>query len=405
MSIYDGLIDAGYEITSKLWLDNYDKYKKEIEKKDKKLTFIDKRFSGVTPYFDVNEISQEELDSAISSTIACYVIKRNTGEGFDRKAEKGDYYLSDNEIKNINKLTNTFEKVIVILNTCVIDCKWLKENDKVSGIILLGQAGLESGRALANILSGKISPSGRLVDTFALTYDDYPASKTFSNNDGNTFQEDYVEDIYVGYRHFDTKGLDVVYPFGYGLSYAEFKLSNYQIEVDWNEVNLSLDVTNSGSISAKDVIQVYISAPLGELRKPYQELKGYTKTDIIQPKETVKVNIKIKTRDLASYDEKTSSWIMEKGKYLIRVGHDSRNTEIFGAIEVDETVTGVQLSKQFALDKELDFDEYPTYNTEEYRGDIYPLYKKDYVTIDESSKVSKVLPCYTADEYQTKDRL
>lgn len=402
MSVYDGLVDNGYEITSSLWLKNYDLHKKEIEKKDKSLSFLDKRFSGITPYFDVEVISDEELQDAKGADIAFYVIKRNTGEGFDRKPEKGDYYLSDNEKANIQLLGDNFKEVIVILNTCVIDAKWLEENEKVSALVLLGQAGLEAGRALGNIISGKISPSGRLTDTFALSYDDYPASKTFSNNDGNTFQEDYVEDIYVGYRHFDTKGLDVVYPFGYGLSYTEFAYDNYKVDVNWGDINITLNVTNKGTVASKDVVQVYVSAPNGKLKKPYQELKGYKKTEVIKPNDSLKMNINIKTRDLTSYDEETSSWILEKGLYLLRVGNNSRNTEIIGAIEVNETVKMIQLSKQFELDRELDYIEYPAYTTDKYEGNIYPLKASEYQTVDESSKVSKVLDCYSTSDNQTK---
>lgn len=403
LSVYDGLIENGYEVTTSLWLKNYDTRKKAVEKKDKSLTFLDKRFSGVTPYFDVNVITDEELQEAKGCDAAFYVIKRNTGEGFDRKAEKGDYYLSDNEKANIELLGNHFKEVIVILNTCVIDAKWLEESESVSAIVLLGQAGLEAGRALGNIIRGKVSPSGRLTDTFALSYEDYPASKTFSNNDGDTFQEDYVEDIYVGYRHFDTKKLDVVYPFGYGLSYTTFVYENYQVRADWDAIHISLEVKNTGEVASKDVVQVYVSAPEGKLNKPYQELKGYHKTKLLKPNEVEEVEIKIPTRDLSSYDEESSSWIMEKGKYLLRVGKDSRNTTIIGAIELDATVKVVQLSKQLTIDRELNYDVYPTYSTDDYNEKIYPLRANDYTTIDESSKISKTLNCYTTDNYQTKE--
>ena len=173
ISVCQGLRKAGFRITSNLWLKNYDNKFRKAMKDDKKLTFLDKRFSGVTPYFDVDEISEEELDDAKDGLLAFYVIKRNTGEGYDRKPEKGDYYLSDNEKANITKLAKRFSKVIVILNTCVIDCKWLQENDDVAAIIQFGQAGMEAGNALADIITGKVAPSGRLTDTYALSYDDY----------------------------------------------------------------------------------------------------------------------------------------------------------------------------------------------------------------------------------------
>lgn len=403
VSIYEGLVKASYKITSDLWLNNYDKKKKEIEKNDKSLTFLDKRFSGRTAYFDVDVLKKEEIDTAFGSDVAFYLIKRNTGEGFDRKAEKGDYYLSDNEVENIRLLTENFSKVIVILNTCVIDCTWLKENEKVSAILQVGQAGLEAGNAIADIISGKISPSGRLTDTYAKSYEDYPTHETFSANDGDTLQEDYTEDIYVGYRHFDTKKLDVVYPFGYGLSYADFVFENYEVKADWNEVKVSLDVRNTGSCPSKEVVQLYVSAPEGRLKKPYQELKAYAKTDLISEGATRRVTLSFKTADLASYDEETSAWTMEKGKYLIRVGKDSRDTQIAAAIQLDETVKTLQLSKQLTIDRELNFAEYPSYSTEDYEGVILPLYAKDCTTVDGASRIEKVLTCCTADEYEQKE--
>lgn len=401
VSIYDGLIKAGYEISSNLWLNNYDKKRKLIEKNDKELSFLDKRFSGKSTYFEVDVINDEELNEAKKSKIALYVIKRNAGESSDRKAEKGDYYLSDNEKKNIELLTANFSDVVIILNSCVVDCKWLAENEKISGIIQLGQAGLEAGTALGDIVSGKISPSGKLTDTYALSYDDYPACKSFANNDGNTLQEDYLEDIYVGYRHFDSKGLDVVYPFGYGLSYTTFKFDNVDIQVDWNKIRINLDVCNIGNYSGKEVVQLYVSAPIGKLNKPYQELKGYIKTDELKANDKQNITIEINTIDLASYDEESSSWLMEKGKYLLRIGNSSRNTEIVGAIELDEDVKTVQLSKQFELDRQLDFFKYPSFDTSNYEGNLYTLKANDYVTVDGSSKISNELNCYVTGDYET----
>ena len=403
VSVYDGLIKQGYVITSSLWLNNYDKKKKEIEKNDKTLTFLDKRFSGITVYFDVEEIKQEELNEAKQSDAALYVIKRNAGETSDRKAVKGDYYLSDNEIKNIELLTDNFNKVVVILNSCVVDCKWLNENEKVNAIIQLGQAGLESGTALAEIISGKISPSGRLTDTYALSYDDYPAHETFSANDGNTLQEDYIEDIYVGYRYFDTKKLDVVYPFGYGLSYTTFEYSNYDISVDWDYIKISLDVRNVGEYESKEVVQLYVSAPNGKLNKPYQELKGFVKTDLINPDGSQRVTLTVRTTDLASYDESKSAWIMEKGKYLLRVGNNSRNTDIVGAIELDRDTLTVQLSKQLTVDRHLDLLNLYDRELEDYNDKVYKLYCNEYPIDVQSSEIERTIDCFVSDDYKTID--
>ena len=402
VTVYDGLVKAGYEITSTLWLDNYDKKKKEIAKKDKSLSFLDIRFSGVTPYFDVDIITGEELEGASAASVAVYVIKRNTGEGYDRKPVKGDYYLSDNEKKNIELLAEKFGRVAVILNTCVIDCSWLEESEAVSALVLMGQPGLEAGTALANILSGKVSPSGRLTDTFAKCYEDYPASGSFSLNDGTPFQEDYTEDIFVGYRHFDTKQLEVVYPFGFGLSYTDFVFENIEVKADWTSVNVALDVRNTGSAASKEVVQLYVSAPAGKLRKPYQELRAYAKTGQISPGEKEKVELTVPTRDLSSYDEEASAWIMEKGDYLLRLGKDSRHTDVVGAVRLDETVKTVQLSRQLTIDRELEFPEYPVFDTAGYEGNVLQLNASQCVTADEASRIPKELKCYTTEEYRTE---
>lgn len=403
ISIFQGLKNAGIQISSELWLKNYEIYKKKKEKEGEKLSLLDKRFSGITPYFDVDVISKEELEAASASDTAIYCIKRNTGENFDRKPEKGDYYLSDNEIRNIELLTEHFSQLVVILNTCVIDASYLQSNEKVNGIILLGQAGMEAGNALADILVGKVNPSGRLTDTWASSYDDYPSSKTFSLNDGNSLQEDYLEDIYVGYRHFDTKKVDVVYPFGYGLSYAKFSYDNVTVTADWKEVIIEADVTNTGKREGKDVLQVYVSAPDGKLNKPYQELKGYRKTKLLKAEETERVRITIPTRELCSYDTDTASWIMEKGQYLIRIGSNARDTEIAAAIELDEDAAMIRLSNQVSLDRELTFYEYPRISHEKYTGTVIRLKAEDCVTIDESSKISRTLPVYVNDDYETKE--
>ncbi|MCR5229318.1 MAG: glycoside hydrolase family 3 C-terminal domain-containing protein [Solobacterium sp.] len=398
VSVYQGLKDAGYEITSDLWIKNYGRYKKESEKKGKKLTVLDKRFSGMTPYFDVAEITEEEVRAASSAETAVYVIKRNTGEGFDRKAEKGDYYLSDNEKANIELLGKNFKKTAVVLNTCIIDCSWLQENENVSAVILLGQSGLEAGHALADIISGNISPSGRLTDTFALSYGDYPASETFSHNDGNVLQEDYREDIYVGYRHFDTKKLDVVYPFGYGLSYTQFAYENIEVTAGWKQVCVKLDVRNTGTASSREVVQLYVSAPEGKLRKPYQELKAFAKTETLAPGKTERISLCFETKDLASYDEERSCWLMEKGKYLLRLGRHSRDTEIIAAAELDEDVVTVQLEKELSCDRELEFFEYLSFPTAEYEGTVLPLKGSEYAAADGRSTISRTLKQYACED-------
>ena len=303
VTVMQGLQDAGVEITSSAWLDKYKKDQKLAAKSGKKLSIIDKRWSGIVPEAVESPITAEDLKAASDADTAVYVIRRTTGENFDRKAEKGDYYLSDIEKKNLLAVAGHFAHTIVVLNTCVIDAVEINRIPGVSAMILMGQAGLESGHALADILTGKVNPSGKLTDTWAKRYEDYPASKSFSTNDGITDHEDYTEDVFVGYRYFDSFGLDVEYPFGYGLSYTDFEIEPVSVTADWNQVCVIVKVRNTGKHSGREVVQIYTSAPAGRLPKPYQELKGYVKTGEIAPGEAAEVSITFATESLASYDE------------------------------------------------------------------------------------------------------
>ncbi len=396
VSVRQGLENAGFEITSNLYFANYKKLKKQLEKSGPKLSMLDKRFSGIRFMMDAPRITAQEMDAAKAADTAIYVVCRNTGENFDRKAEKGDYYLTDAEEANIRALTKTFAHTVVILNTCVIDAAVLESIPGVSSIVLMGQAGLESGNALADILTGKVTPSGKLTDTWAKRYEDYPASATFSANDGVTLQEDYTEDIFVGYRHFDTAQLDVVYPFGYGLSYTTFDYQNIRVTADWNQVAVELTVENTGKYDGREIVQVYASAPAGRLPKPYQELKGYAKTETLKPGKKTTVKIDIPTNTLASYDESKAAWIMEAGDYLIRVGRDSRHTEIAAVIRLDGEAVLTQLSNQLKPDHALEIREYPVTVREETDAPIIELTAADCATHNEASKIERKIVTYQA---------
>ncbi|MCR5145271.1 MAG: glycoside hydrolase family 3 C-terminal domain-containing protein [Lachnospiraceae bacterium] len=353
VSIYEGLKNAGFQITSEGWIRRYDDLYKKTNKEDKTLTKINRAWSGLSILVDDIEVTDEDVTNAKSADTAIYVVRRNAGEGGDRKAEKGDYYLSDMEEQNIKKVAAAFEHTIVVFNTCVMDAGFINTIPGIEGAILLGQAGMEAGNALADVICGKVSPSGHLTDSWAKKYEDNPASATFSSNDGNSMQEDYVEDIYVGYRYFDTFDVEPLFPFGYGLSYSkpEFKLRN--ITADWENISLELEVVNVGEVASKFVAQVYVSAPIGRLNKPYQELKGYKKTVEIRPKEKDVLKIVIPTESLASYDMDQAAFVMEPGKYLFRIGNDSRDNAVMAIVELDAETKVRQVSNQLKADKEL----------------------------------------------------
>ena len=394
VTVLQGLQDAGITITSTAWLEKYKKDQKLAAKSGKKLSVIDKRWSGITPEAVETPITSGDLESASEADTAIYVIRRNTGEGFDRKAVKGDYYLSDREEQNLRAVTGHFAHTVVVLNTCVIDAAKINSIPGVSAVILMGQAGMESGHALADIITGRVNPSGKLTDTWAKRYEDYPASKTFSTNDGITEYEQYSEDIFVGYRWFDSFGLEVEHPFGYGLSYTDFAIEPVAVTADWNQVRVTVKVQNTGKTAGREVVQVYASAPAGRLPKPYQELKGYAKTGMIAPGACADVTISFATENLSSYDEEKAAWVMEPGDYLLRVGNHSRATKVTAVIRLNGEAVTRQVSNQLAPEKPLDVIAAPARAAEAVDAPVIALAAAECMTVDNVSRIPKEVVTY-----------
>ena len=326
VSIEQGLENAGFTVTTKGWLD------RQPEK-------------CAPPA----EIIQADIDGSGTDT-AIYVISRICGEGADRKYERGDYLLYDEEKARLELLCSTYKKVIVILNIGgVMDMSEIKAISGINAVLLLNQLGNTVGDVLADILTGKANPSGKLTDTWAKQYSDYPSSKTFSSNDGDVDDEYYTEGIYVGYRYFDTFGVKPLYPFGYGKSYTDFETETKSVTVSGGKVTVSVSVKNTGTkYSGKEVVQVYYSAPEGKLPKPYQELAAFGKTKLLSPGESETLDISFDVRNMASYCEECAAWVLEKGDYILRVGNSSDSTAVAAILELDETVKTEQLKNLFA---------------------------------------------------------
>ena len=236
----------------------------------------------------------------------------------------------------------------MVLNTGgIMDTTWYKsinasEKDParhtaIDSLLLMSQAGEESGNALAEVLNGKVDPSGHLTDTWASKYSYYPASTTFGGNDNNTATEAYGEGVYVGYRYFDSfyKKINpahpksvVSYPFGYGLSYTTFSIKVQAVHANAKTVTVQAKVTNTGKRSGKEVVQVYFSAPKTGVDKPYQELAAYGKTDVLAPGASQTLTLSYDTTQMSSYNPAKSEYIMDAGAYLVRVGDSSRNTHV-----------------------------------------------------------------------------
>lgn len=354
ISIAQGLERAGFKFVTEGWLDQYDRlyadaqeaYAKKLNEFTEKTGKPSMLYAFEHPFEEpeqpeITEVDVKEADAAI------YVISRNSGEGKDRRAEKGDYYLSDRELQNIRFMTEHYKNCIVLLNVGgVIDLTSLKAIEGVQAIMLVGQTGNMGGYAVADVLTAKTIPSGKLTDTWARSYEDYPSSATFSHRDGNLDDEYYSDGIYVGYRYFDTFGVMPLYCFGYGKSYTEFEIKTMNVTADEKQVQVEVEVTNIGDkYPGKEVVQVYYSAPDGIMEKPTQELAGFAKTKLLAPGEKDVVTITFATTDMASFDAYDAAWVMEEGEYTIRVGNSSRNTEAVAVIDLDEQVTTLQLKR------------------------------------------------------------
>ena len=345
----DGLAEAGFEIASTGWLDRYDEiynstlseYLTEVDRlaKERNTAAINIMFEKAFVAPPMPEVTEEDVAIAGADT-AIFVISRDSSEGRDRTPTKGDYYLTDDEESILDFVIHHFDKVIVLLNVgAVIDMSRLKHRAGVSAILLVGQLGSFTGNIVADALTGKTNPSGKLVDTWAKTYEDYPFATDFSSQNGNTDDEFYKEGIYVGYRYFDSFGILPLYPFGYGKSYTTFSHEVVDIIQQGAEVKVAVRVTNTGSeFAGKQVIQAYFSAPEGDIDRPYQELCGYAKTGLIEPGESDTVIIVIPIDEFRCYDDEIPASVIPKGNYILRIGTSSRETKIEAVLTVPENV-------------------------------------------------------------------
>lgn len=260
---------------------------------------------------------------------AIYVIGRLSGENMDMAVAKGDYLLSDTEVDLLEKINANFEHIIIVLNIgCSIDLEFLKKYN-IDAVIYTGIFGDDGGYALTDILEGKVNPSGKLTSTLAEHYEDYSSSENFGQHNGGLTQ-DYVEDIFVGYRWFDTFGLNnrVVFPFGYGISYTRFSVENKGVKKEDGKIEITLRVRNIGSMAGKEVLQCYYSAPAhdqkAKLGKPLKELCAFKKTKLLNPGESELLTVSFNVKDMASYDDtgvtgNKSCWVLEKGIYVIHI--------------------------------------------------------------------------------------
>ncbi len=363
VNVEEGFKNAGFTVTSGSWLDKqgemldkskgeYLEWVKAEAKKSSRSEFIiqfDHPYSAPVPVL----ITEEDCKEA-DTDVAVYVIARNSGEGSDRYNREGDYLLFAEEKKNLEMVAAHFKKTIVILNIGgVMELSVVKAIPGINAILLMGQLGNIGGDALADVVTGKVNPSGKTVDTWAKNYMDYPSSAKFSHN-GSVHDEEYEDGIYVGYRYFDSFGVEPEYCFGFGRSYTDFSLQIDGAEAAGDRVQVRATVQNTGSVYAgKEVVQIYYSAPQGRMDKPYQELAAYHKTSLLKPGESEAMILTFAIKEMASYSEADAAWVLEKGDYVIRVGSSAGNTEVAAVLTLAEEVK-TQIGKNlFPLDIQL----------------------------------------------------
>jgi beta-glucosidase len=359
VDMVQGLKNIGVKTTPLLTeiYQNYVKYAKAKLKADKNpmMWFLNQG----QPKLDEIEISERCVTHELREADAAIItIGRQAGEGVDRKID-GEFNLSQMEQDMIFRVSSQFraagKPVIVILNSGSVmeTCSW---RDRVDAILCAWQPGEEGGNSVADVLTGKANPSGKLTMTWPIAATDHPSTKNFPQDmemysyremkgwGRGIPNEDYTnheEDIYVGYRYFDTFQKEVAYPFGFGLSYTTFEFSKLTVKGRGNLVDVSVTVKNTGNVAGKEVAQLYVTAPKGKLEKPAQELKAFAKTRELQPGESETLTMTLLKRDLASFDEAGSQWITEAGQYLFKVGNSSRDIKLTAPLKITEYTESV----------------------------------------------------------------
>ena len=335
---------------------------------------------GAQPGMTVEpKLSPELVDGAKAfADTAIITISRFSGEGWDRSDVEfcdeinpweasvtmpqisgrvfpdGDFYLTREEKKMITQVKNKFDRIVIVLNVGgIVDTEWFREDDAISSVLLAWQGGMEGGLAMAEILCGKSNPSGKLPDTFAKRLEDYPSTEKFHES---PYYVDYTEDIYVGYRYFETipgAAEKVSYPFGYGLSYTDFSITPVEAGERNDKIEITVEVTNTGAYAGKEVVQAYYQAPDGKLGKPARQLAAFVKTRNLLPGESQTVVLSWDTESMASYDDlgkvAVSAYVLEAGEYVFYVGNSVRDVEQCKyTMRVEQDTVVKQLSRKAA---------------------------------------------------------
>ena len=350
ISLEEGLSNAGFKINN-IAKQTFETHKIATIESFKKPEGLEAIFTPFTPS-EMKYTTEQLHDIVTTSDIGILTLGRNAGEGGDR-VEKDDFLLTELEHEMIYKITEAFhkenKKLIIVLNIggVIETASWKNLPD---AILLAWQGGQEGGNSVMDILSGRINPSGKLPMTFPVKLSDHKSHKNFPKNpkmitiEGlvknlifppsetpkahKVKDEDYTfyhEDVFVGYRHFDSKNLSVSFPFGFGLSYTDFEYGPMEAKIKNDTINISLDIKNIGASPGKEVVQFYTEKVNSTIKRPTQELKSFAKTKLLENNESINISVKIPIKELSYWNETINDWSLEKGEYNIKVGGSSRN--------------------------------------------------------------------------------
>ncbi len=377
VALIEGLENAGYSVFSSL-KDAYSAYLKDTRARQ---TIGDDPLARFMPRPPIPEmeVSINLIEMIASdSDIALITIGRNSGEFVDRK-EEGDFYLTDREKDLIQTVSKIFrekgKKTVVVLNIggVIETAGWRNHPDS---ILLAWQPGQEAGNSIVDVLSGKVNPSGKLVDSFPLSYSDVPSASNFpgvvlespsdeaiagdSGRGGlglasNRAEVFYEEDIYVGYRYYNSFNKEVAYEFGYGLSYTHYEYDNLKLSSDEfkDTMTISVDIRNAGPVAGREVVQVYLGAPSAKLDKPDSELVAFAKTGLLEPGRSQTLRFELIPRDLASFDTASSSWVAEAGEYKVQIGASSKDIKLAGSFHLAEEIAVKPVHKALSPQREI----------------------------------------------------